>query len=243
MNYIVKSQKEYVCVMQLHCDVSDDELINVINEFNGTIYQRPPVRSSVKRRLRTRVVFKIEELERDGRTVLLRISSEPGTYMRKICHDIGIIIGCGAHMRELRRTRSGIFTESTNLVTLHEVSEALYLWKNCKYEDELRKILIPVEMATCGMPKIVINDHAVSAVAHGASLMAPGIVAYQNFKKGDVVGILTLKGELVAIGQAVVDSNDLKTMEKGKVIKPNRIFIDKNLYPRFWKKHTKQENE
>lgn len=229
--------------MQLHCDTNDDELKKIIQEFNGTIYQRPPVRSSVKRRLRTRQVFEIDELEKDGRLVLLRISSEPGTYMRKICHDIGIILGCGAHMRELRRTRSGIFTENTNLVKLHEVSEAVYLWKNCKYEEDLRRILIPVEMATCEMPKIVINDHAVSAVAYGASLMAPGIVAYQNFNEGDNVAILTLKGELVAIGRSLISSEDLKNMQKGKVVQPDRVFIEKNLYPRYWKKHQQKENE
>ncbi|AWR94513.1 RNA-guided pseudouridylation complex pseudouridine synthase subunit Cbf5 [Acidianus brierleyi] len=234
MNYVTEAGKEYICVMQVHCDIEKDLLKSIIEKFKGKIYQRPPVRSSVKRRLRFRTVNEIELLETYNRMALLRISSEPGTYMRKICHDAGILLGCGAHMRELRRIRSGIFTEK-NLVTLQEVSEALYMWKSCKDEEDLRKILIPMEMAFCGIPKIVIDDNAVDAIAYGASVMIPGIVAFQNFKKGDLVGILTLKGEAVAVGIALVDSKNLSSLEKGEAIKPKRVLIQKDLYPRSWK--------
>ncbi|MCY0884211.1 MAG: RNA-guided pseudouridylation complex pseudouridine synthase subunit Cbf5, partial [Acidianus infernus] len=62
-----------------------------------------------------------------------------------------------------------------------------------------------------------------------------GIVAYQNFKKGDLVGLITLKGEGVAIGKALVDSDNIQQMKKGEVIKPNRILIKRDVYPRAWK--------
>ncbi|WP_338078098.1 RNA-guided pseudouridylation complex pseudouridine synthase subunit Cbf5 [Acidianus infernus] len=235
MTYITKAGKEYICVMETHEKVDLSIVKKIAEEFKGTIYQRPPVRSSVKRRLRTRKVFDIEVLEgKDDKLFLLRISSEPGTYMRKICHDMGIILGIGAHMRELRRIRSGIFTES-GLVTLQEVSEALYMWKNCKDETDLRKILLPMEIGLCGIPKIILDDNAVNAIAYGATANAPGIVAYQNFKKGDLVGLITLKGEGVAIGRALVDSDNIQQMKKGEVIKPNRILIKRDVYPRAWK--------
>ncbi|AOL16002.1 tRNA pseudouridine(55) synthase TruB [Sulfolobus sp. A20] len=237
MSYITKAGKEYVCVMQVHCDVNIDEITKIVEMFKGRIYQRPPVRSSVRRRLRIRTVYDIKILDYDKKFVLLKIESDSGTYMRKICHDIGIIYGCGAHMRELRRTKSGVFTESTNLITLQDLSEALYLFRNCKDETELRKILMPMEYGTCGMPKIIIEDSAVNAIAYGAPLAIPGIVAYQNFAKNDTVAILTLKGELVAIGNTVTNSSEIQNAKKGIVVNLNRVFMQRDLYPRAWKKH------
>ncbi|AWR97188.1 RNA-guided pseudouridylation complex pseudouridine synthase subunit Cbf5 [Acidianus sulfidivorans JP7] len=231
--YTSKAGKEYVCVMELHCDVERDHVEEVVRQFKGKIYQRPPVRSSVKRRLRIKKVDDIQIIDSEGRLYLLKISSDPGTYMRKICHDIGIILGCGAHMRELRRVRSGIFSEK-DLVTLQDVSEALYMWRNCKDESDLRKILMPMEIGLCGIPKIIVDDNTVDAISYGAPLHSPGVVAYQEFKKGDMVGIITLKGEAVGLGIAKYDSDQMP--EKGEVVSTKRVLIERDLYPRAWKK-------
>lgn len=236
MPYISRGGKEYVCLMQVHCDFNFDELKSIVEKFVGEIYQKPPVRSSVKRRTRKRRIYEIKILDTDKRFVLLQVSSDPGTYMRKLCHDIGILLGCGAHMRELRRIRSGIFTEK-KLVTLQQVSEALYMWRNCKDESDLREILLPAEIVTCGMPKVIIDDSTVNAIAYGATLNVPGIVAYQRFNQNDTVAILTLKGELVAIGQALVSSEKVETMKKGSVIQPKRVIMPRDIYPRAWKKN------
>ncbi|ABP94234.1 MULTISPECIES: RNA-guided pseudouridylation complex pseudouridine synthase subunit Cbf5 [Metallosphaera] len=233
MSVVTKSGKEYVCLMEVHCDFQEERLRAIAKEFVGTIYQKPPVRSSVKRRVRKRKIYSLEVLEMEGRRVLMKISSEPGTYMRKICHDMGILLGCGAHMRELRRTRSGIFTEDT-VVTLQQVSEALYLYRNCGEEDELRRILIPMEMAFCGIPKIIVDDETVNSLAYGSPLMAPGIVAFQGFKKGDTVALITWKGEGIALGKALVDSVSMG--KRGEVVKPERVLMDKDVYPKAWKK-------
>ncbi len=233
MNLVTKSGKEYVCLMEIHCDFKEGELKDVVSQFKGVIYQKPPVRSSVKRRVRKRKVDELEVLEIEGRRVLLRISSEPGTYMRKLCHDIGVVLGCGAHMRELRRTRSGVFVERDS-VTLHRLSEALYLYRECKDDTELRKILYPMEVAFCGIPKIIVDDEAVNSIAYGAQLMAPGIVAHQEFRRGDTVALITWKGEGIAIGKALTDSD--KIGKKGEVAKPDRVLMDKDVYPKAWKK-------
>lgn len=141
-------------------------------------------------------------------------------------------MGCGAHMRELRRIRSGIFTEK-DAITLHRLSEALYLYRECKDETELRKVLFPMEIAFCGIPKIIVDDEAVNSVVYGSPLMAPGIVAHQEFKSGNVVALMTWKGEGVAIGKALVDSD--KIGRKGEVAKPDRVLMDKDVYPKAWK--------
>jgi rRNA pseudouridine synthase, putative len=234
MTYVTKSGKEYVCVMQVHCDFQAEELKKVLSQFVGTVYQKPPVRSSVKRRIRKRRIHDLELLETSGRLVLLRISSEPGTYMRKLCHDVGVILGCGAHMRELRRTRSGPFTENANLVTLHELSEAVYLWKNCKDGTELEKVVMPMELATCGMPKVLVSDGAVNAITYGSTLNVPGVVALQKFKKGDNVAMLTLKGELIAVGQALMSSEEILKSKRGQAVQPRRVLLARDVYPRSW---------
>ncbi|WP_246263915.1 RNA-guided pseudouridylation complex pseudouridine synthase subunit Cbf5 [Metallosphaera tengchongensis] len=233
MNLVTRSLKEYMCLMEVHCEFREQDVLKIASEFVGTIYQKPPVRSSVKRRVRKRTVYSLDILEVSGREVLMKITSEPGTYMRKICHDMGTLLGCGAHMRELRRTRSGIFGED-KLVTLQEISEALYLYNKCKEEEELRKILIPMEMAFCGLSKVIVDDEAVNSITYGSSLMAPGIVSYQEFKKGDTIGLITRKGEAIAIGKALVDSEGMG--KKGEVVKTERVLMDKDVYPRAWKK-------
>ena len=118
--------------MKLHGNVPEEQVRTAVAEFEDIIYQRPPLRSSVKRRLRTRKIFYIDFLEMEKRNVLLKIGCEGGTYMRKLCHDIGEVLGCGAHMQELRRTRSGSFVENKNIVTLHEVAYLFNQWQEQK---------------------------------------------------------------------------------------------------------------
>lgn len=223
--------------MQLHGDVSDEDLRKTIEMFQGVIYQRPPVRSSVKRSLRKKKVYEIEFLERMGRLVLLRIRSEAGTYMRKICHDIGELLGVGAHMRELRRTKTGPFSEENNLVKLQGVSEALYVFREYGKDKLLRRIILPMEYSVCEMPKIVIRDSAVEALTHGAQLAVPGILRFtSDVERRKRVAILTLKGELVAFGQALMSAKEIMENEKGIAVKLSRVIMPTGIYPRMWKK-------
>ena len=115
-------------------------------------------------------------LETDGRNVLFKVGCEAGTYIRKLCFDIGEIIGVGAHMQELRRTRSGSFTEnSASKVTLHDVAYWFGEWEQKKDEAILHKFIVPMEEALALLPKIVVRDSAVDAFCHGANLTAPGV--------------------------------------------------------------------
>jgi H/ACA ribonucleoprotein complex subunit 4 len=105
---LLHSGKEYICVMKPHGDAQETRVRHVLEEFQDQIYQRPPLRASVKRQLRTRRIYYIDFLELNGRNVLFRVGCEGGTYIRKLCYDIGEILGVGAHMQELRRTRAEI---------------------------------------------------------------------------------------------------------------------------------------
>jgi predicted rRNA pseudouridine synthase len=237
---VVHTGKEYMCLMQLHSPVPEGELRRAISLFVGEIYQRPPLRSSVKRSLRTKKIYEIELLEYNGRYALMRVYSEAGTYMRKLCHDIGLILGVGAHMRELRRTKSGPFHESHGLVKLQDLSEALYRWKHEGKEDLLRKYILPIEYAVAHLPKIVIRDTAVDALAHGANLAVPGIVKlHKDIQKNDIVALFTLKGELVAIGVAQMSSEEIVSTKRGIAVKIRRVVMKPGVYPKAWKKSRK----
>ena len=137
---LLYSGKEYVCIMKLHGDVEESKVRKILLEFEDEIYQRPPLRSSVKRQIRTRRIYFNEFLEKDGRNVLFRVGCEGGTYIRKLCYDIGEILGVGAHMQELRRSRAGPFSEENKaFVNLHEVAYYFGEWQEKKDKRQKKK--------------------------------------------------------------------------------------------------------
>jgi H/ACA ribonucleoprotein complex subunit 4 len=232
---LLLSGKEYVGVMHLHGEVPQQRLEQVLLEFQGEIYQRPPMRAAVRRQLRTRKIYYIELIEREGRDVLMRVGCEAGTYMRKLMSDVGEAIGCGAHMSELRRTRTGPFSEK-NSVRLHDLSDAYAFWREEGQEDLLRQAILPVETSVQHLPKIVVRDGAVDALCHGASLAAPGVLSVETgISAGDLVAIFTLKGELIGLARATMSSKEIYEAEHGIVAKPERIVMGPGTYPRKWK--------
>jgi H/ACA ribonucleoprotein complex subunit 4 len=195
------------------------------------------VRSSVKRQLRTRTIYYNNFLEMDDRNVLFRVGCEAGTYIRKLCYDIGEVLGSGAHMQELRRTRVGPFIEDESLVTLHDISYLFSQWQETKDESLLRKFVYPMEKALELMPKINVRDSAVDALCHGAHLTAPGVLSLDSgIKIGDAVAVFTQKGEAVTMSQATVSSEKMLKMDHGFVAKTQRVMMPRGMYPKMWRK-------
>ena len=233
---LLYSGKEYVCVMKLHGDATENRVSEVLREFEGTIYQRPPLRASVKRQLRTRKIYYIDFFEMDGRNVLFKVGCEGGTYIRKLCYDVGEVLGCGAHMQELRRTRAGPFIEDDDIVTLHDVAYWFTEWQQQKDEKILRKFIQPMERALALIPKICIRDSAVDAICHGANLTAPGILSLESGINSDLMAaVFTLKGEAVALAKAVASTEEILNMEHGVVAKTERVLMPRGTYPKCWK--------
>jgi len=233
---LLHSGKEYVCVMKLHGDASEESVKKVLAEFEDTIYQRPPLRASVKRQLRTRKIYYIDFLEKDGRNVLFKVGCEGGTYIRKLCYDVGEVLGCGAHMQELRRTRAGPFVEDGEIVTLHDVAYWFMEWQQQKDDKILRKFIKPMETALALVPKIYIRDSAVDAVCHGANLTAPGVLSLETgIKDGSMVAVLSLKGEAVALAKATASTEEILNMEHGIVAETKRVLMPRGTYPKCWK--------
>jgi len=234
---LLHSGKEYVCVMKLHGDAQEARIRQVLDEFQDQIYQRPPLRSSVKRQLRTRRIYYITFFEVNRRNVLFKVGCEGGTYIRKLCYDIGEILGVGAHMQELRRTRAGPFVEtSSGRVTLHDVAYWFAEWEEKKDEKILQKIVQPMETALALIPKIVVRDSAVDAVCHGANLTAPGVLSAETgIQKDSLIAVLTLKGEAVALAQALLSTEEIMDLKHGTVATLQRVVMPRGTYPKVWK--------
>jgi len=241
LSVLLLGSKEYIAVARLHDPVDDASLKRVLKEFSGEIFQKPPLRSSVKRVTRTRTVYELELLEQQGRLLILRVLCESGTYIRKLIYDMGEVFGCGATMVELRRTKVTNLDEKNGLVRLHELADAYYDYG--KGDDrKLKKLILPIEHAMQTIPSIVIRDSAVEAVCNGAKLAIPGILKISsNIKKGDVIGIYTLKGEIVALAEASISSDEIRSQQKGIAAETNRVIMKQGTYPKMWKKKPKEE--
>jgi H/ACA ribonucleoprotein complex subunit 4 len=236
---VLVSGKEYVCVMRLHGATLEDKVRSVLDEFVGTIYQRPPVRASVKRQIRTRKIYYLDFLEMVDRNVLFQVGCEAGTYIRKLCYDIGEVLGVGAHMQELRRTRAGPFTEKESMVTLHDIAYLQSQWQETRDESTIRKFVQPMEKALELLPKIYVRDSAVDAICHGANLAAPGVLSLEtDIKPSDVVAVLTQKGEGVALSKALMSTEDIMKIDHGLVAKTLRVLMPRGVYPKMWHKGT-----
>jgi len=233
---VLLSGKEYVCVMRLHAEMPENRIKHVLDEFCGTIFQRPPVRSSVRRRLRTRKIYYINFLEMNGRNVLFKVGCEAGTYIRKLCHDVGEALSCGAHMQELRRTRAGPFLENENLITLHELSYLYSLWQETNDENIPKKFIHPMEKTLQLLPKIYIRDSAVAAICHGAHLAAPGVLSVETYiKPNDMTAVFTQKGEAVALAKSLASTEEILKMDHGLVTKTERVLMHRGVYPKMWR--------
>ncbi|AEH06789.1 RNA-guided pseudouridylation complex pseudouridine synthase subunit Cbf5 [Methanothermococcus okinawensis] len=229
--------KEYVCLMHLHRDATEEDIIRIFKEFEGRIFQRPPLKAAVKRSLRIRKIHKLELLEMDGRDVLFKVKCQSGTYIRTLAEDIGEALGTSAHMQELRRTKSGPFGEE-EAVYLQDLTDAYVFWKEEGNEEELRKIVKPMEYGLRHLKKIVIKDSAVDAICHGADVYLNGIA---KLSKGigidEIVLIETLKGEAVAIGKALLSTKNIlkETEYTNPIVDTERVLMKPGTYPRMWK--------
>lgn len=240
MQALLPAGKEYVCVLELHKKASEDDIGRVIDEFVGKLYQKPPLRSSVKRILRVREIYYNNILEIKGRLVLFRVGCQAGTYIRKLCFDIGEALGVGGHMRELRRTRVGTFREDEHMCSLLDLKDAFVFWKDDGDETELRKYLQPIEFGLGHLPVINVRDSAVNAICHGANLAASGVVSLNTgMTKDDLVVLKTLKGEAIAVGKCVDTSDRIAKAKSGIVAITNRVLMERDRYPSMWKKKPK----
>lgn len=224
--FLLTAPKEYVGIMHLHQLVPEQQLHQTIQQFVGKITQLPPIRSAVKRVQRIREIYEFEILEIKEKDVLFRVKCQAGTYIRKLVHDLGKTLIVGAHMAELRRTQAGPFTEQDHLVTLNDLQDAFHYYTQEGNTKFLMYCLQPVEKALTYISQCWVFDNAIISVANGRDLAIPGISKLENFSRREPVAIMTLKGELIAVGEAVLSAEEIMTQQKGLAINVKKVFME-----------------
>jgi len=177
---LVKAQqsagKEYVGVFKLHSSIDKvDKIERALEQLTGACFQRPPLISAVKKELRVRKIYDLKLVEYDQKRDLgiLWISCEAGTYVRTLCVHLGYLLGCGSHMQELRRVRSGAFREDSTMVTMHDVLDAQWFFKHTGNDTYLRRVVLPLELLLTTYPRIVVKDTSINAVPTALNSCSP----------------------------------------------------------------------
>ena len=181
------------------------DLEAMLAKFRGVIQQTPPMYSAkkvegkklyelaregieIERKAAVVTITSLEiisddELSKDS--VRIRVVCSAGTYIRTLAEDIGREVGLGAHLTELRRTRSGRFTIDQS-ITLDELQDSV------SPADHLR----PMEEAVEHLPEFELREDRVSKTLNGMSTRDLS----DTFTEGQQVRMTAPTGELLAIG-------------------------------------------
>lgn len=161
--------------------VSGEQLATVLARFLGPIQQIPPMHSALKRdgrplyelarkgieverEPRSIVIHALELLEFSGDSVRIRVTCSKGTYIRVLAADIGLLLGCGAHLTALRRTRVGDL-EMQNAVTLAELEGM---------DESLRpQRLQAVDALLASLPRVDLEADQAQRFTHGNPVHLP----------------------------------------------------------------------
>lgn len=180
--FFMSHNKSYVGVLHTHKEQDIKELQKLIDDnFLGKIKQTPPHKSAVKRAEREREVYswKLLEAEESGKDFLFNCEVEGGTYIRKLCSDLGEMIG-GAHMDELRRTGAGIFDEG-KMYTVYEFEAALKEHADGDSKN-LENMIVPAEEAIVKvLPSVQVEKRALKVLLTGKPLFLNDVVDNEKF--------------------------------------------------------------
>ena len=235
-NRVLKHRKSYIAVFRFKTSPTEGQLDEIMGKMTGRIYNVPPEVSAVKVQVRTRKIFKFERLDFNEKDMVARITCEAGTYIRTMARDMGLMLGSPVELKELRREHSGMFSLD-DCVTMDTVADAVWLWKECDDASALMRIVQPIEKLLVDVPRCVVKDSAVAALAFGAPLLRPGIVSVPaGIASGQDILITSLKGEAVGFVKLTVNTDEIGAMENGEVARPSMVLMDTEVYPRRWVK-------
>jgi tRNA pseudouridine55 synthase len=185
-----------------------EELDRVFDGFRGEILQMPPAVSAKKIAGRpayelvrknqpvdlkavTVQVYSLELLRVEGAEAEVRIHCSAGTYLRSIAHDAGQAMGCGAHLKSLRRTASGDFKI--------ESAKTLEVLGEMAANARLDEALIPAAELLPDFPLEMVDSITEGQIRNGRDFRVSPFHARKGAK---YVKAVTAKGELIAIGEA-----------------------------------------
>lgn len=192
--YFMTHDKTYIGILHTHKEQDIKKLQKLIDKnFIGKIEQTPPHKSAVARKPRIREVFywNLQESSDDNRDFLFECKVEGGTYIRKLCSDLGEMIG-GAHMEELRRISAGHFNEE-RLYDLKEfISGVDSLAKGD--EEELDKMIISAEeMIKIQFPIVQVQEKYIRNLFTGKPFLKSYLKeeSIPNFEEGELFAVFS----------------------------------------------------
>lgn len=208
-------------------ETEPEKIRSCIQKFIGEYQQIPPMYSALKvngkklyelaregievERKPRRVQFhEIEILKIEPPNVWMRVTCSKGTYIRTLCHDIGEALGCHGCMAKLVRTRVGRFELSES----KKLSEIEAYVKN----QELEKLLVPVDAMFSGYPYIMVKPEADLLVYNGNPLKESMLAAEKVGEDSGKIRIYTSSGEFVGIYQYDITR---------KIWKPEKMFLER----------------
>ena len=183
--------------------VTREALEAALVRFTGEIEQIPPMYSAVKiggkklyelarrgkeveRPARTITVHALEVLDGADDLWTLRVHCSKGTYVRTLCHDIGVLLGCGGCMQTLRRTRAGAF----------DLSQAITMEQLLAFarEHDPQELLMPVDALFAAHPACIVTLGQAARIRNGAD------VTDRSFANG-LCRVYTETGEFLALAR------------------------------------------
>jgi tRNA pseudouridine55 synthase len=195
---------------------SENQIRSVFKRFEGKIEQLPPVFSALKHKgvplyklarqgkpvqkpARSVFISYIDILDINLPFVRFEVLCSSGTYVRTLCSDIGTSLGCGGHLKELRRTESSQFS-IRDAVTVSEVEE---LSASGKLPDRLIKMVDALE----GMHSFIANNDLTKKIFHGSIItqkdVFPDLMKSQSGDQADdqngLFKILNKENKLIAV--------------------------------------------
>jgi tRNA pseudouridine55 synthase len=191
-------------------EINPRQLERLLDRFRGEFLQTPPPVSAkrvggrrayelARRKIAVELapaqvdVYDLQALSIEGARVRLRTHCSGGTYMRSIAHDLGMAMGCGAHLDELRRLASGEF----EIAQSHSTAELIEL----AAQGRLMDALVPIARLLPDFPAVFVDDPTAAQIRNGRDFHASPFRAQAAAK---FVKAVTGQGDVVAIGEAVL---------------------------------------
>lgn len=207
-------------VVTSSCDeveFSDKKIRSIFKQFEGTIEQFPPIYSALKYKgvplyklarngkpvqkpARRVAIFFITILELNLPLIRFVVSCSAGTYIRTLCADIGASLGCGGHLKALRRIESSGFTIAEAL-TLSELKEPAL-------SEKLSDRMISMSNALKDMPEHVADKVLTAKIMHGNAITKKDIEPGQTDMPKGFIKITDVNSDLVAVLEYTKDSNN-----------------------------------
>ncbi len=199
-------------------DFNEDKIREVVASFIGKLEQVPPMYSAVK--VNGKKLYELaregKEIERKSRTievydirirqflppdrVEIDVDCSKGTYIRTLCSDIGKALGCGGHMAELLRTRTGAFSLE-NAIKLDEL-------KALAEQEKVEDVLLTMEDALEDFPVVKVSEKSAKFLYNGGKIQERFFTEKPEvLKEGEIVVAYDHEYNLVGLYELIKDDN------------------------------------